>query len=207
MMSLNLLRFLLFHCLLPAAAECFDQGDGRDELLATQGGGGKFDVQGGALSGGDFEIGDEAVAVLIVNNLKLFTGGNEGVAFRGVLVGEKRLGGKVVFHLGEGRQHALAIGGDHFFVSRLRQAQPGAKFSAFKDRQGYGGSDSPETTRPIKQGASTEALEARKTVQLNGWEKGGLGDADAGVRRGHAPFGGGDIRSALQQLRRQLGRD
>src|SRR2546427_321019 len=134
MMSLNLLRFLLFHCLLPAAAECFDQGDGRDELLATQGGGGKFDVQGGALSGGDFEIGDEAVAVLVVNDLKLFTGGNEGVAFRGVLVGEKRLGGKVVFHLGEGCQYALAIGGDHLFVSCLRQTQTCAKSSPFEER-------------------------------------------------------------------------
>ena len=50
-------------CCLPSTAECFDEGYGSDELLATQRGGGKFDVQGGALSGRHFEIRDEAVSV------------------------------------------------------------------------------------------------------------------------------------------------
>src|SRR5712671_4139244 len=93
--------FLSFYCFLPAAAEGFDQGDGRDELLASELGRGKLDVQRGALSGGDFEICDEAVTVLVINNLELFAGGDQGVAFRSVLVGEKRLGRKVVFHFRE----------------------------------------------------------------------------------------------------------
>src|SRR5258708_37287030 len=120
--------------LLPAAAKRLHQGDGGDELLATQRGGGKFDVQRGTLSGCHFEISDEPVTVLIINNFKLFAGGDQGVAFRCVLVGEKRLGGTVVFHFGEGRQYALAIGSDHLFVSRLRQAQTCAKSSPFEER-------------------------------------------------------------------------
>src|SRR5437016_3407868 len=70
---------------LPAAAERFYERDGGDELLASQRGGSKFDVESGAFGRGDFEIGDEAVTVLIINNFELFPGGDQGLAFRGVL--------------------------------------------------------------------------------------------------------------------------
>src|SRR5207244_3862947 len=86
---------------LPAAAQRLDQGNRGHELLASQLGGGKLDVERGALSGRDFEIGDEAVTVLIINNLELSAGGDQGVVFRSVLVGKKRLGRKVVLHFRE----------------------------------------------------------------------------------------------------------
>src|SRR5260221_8071931 len=86
MISPNHYLFLLFHCLLPAAAEGFDQGDGGDELLAAQGGGGELDIKRGALGRGDFEICDEAVAILIVDYLQLFAGSNKGVVFGSVLI-------------------------------------------------------------------------------------------------------------------------
>ncbi len=105
---------------MPSAAKGFYERDSRDELLAAQLGGSKFDVQRGALRRGDFKVGDEAVTVLIVNNLELLAGGDEGVIFRGVLIGEEGLGGKVVFDFREGGQNALAIAGDHFVVSRAR---------------------------------------------------------------------------------------
>src|SRR5205085_1916147 len=133
----------------PSTAKRFHERHGGDELLAAQGGGGKFDVQGGTLSGCHFEIGDEAIAVLIVDDIELFAGGEQGIIFGSVLVGEKRLGGKVVFDFGERRQDVLAIGGNHFFVSRLCQPQTCAKFSSFKDGQGYGLSYCPRHTRPI----------------------------------------------------------
>src|SRR2546427_186318 len=93
--------FLSFCWFLPAAAEGFDQGDSGDELLTTEGRGGKLDVQRGALSGCHFEIGDEAVTVLVINNLELSAGRDQGVVFRSVLVGKKRLGRKVVLHFRE----------------------------------------------------------------------------------------------------------
>src|SRR5260370_13496552 len=112
---------------MPSSAECLHQGNCRNELLATQRGGGELDVQRRAFGSCHFEISDEAVTVLIIDYFELFTGSHQSITFRGVLVCEKRLGCKAVFHFRKSRQDALAVGGDHFLVTLLCETQTSAE--------------------------------------------------------------------------------
>src|SRR5579859_5227856 len=100
-----------------------------------------------------------AVTVLIINYFQLFTGGDQSVALGGVLVCEKGLRCKAVFHIRESRQDALAVGGDHFVVGGLSEAQTSTELSALKERQRHRRPHGPQTARPIEQRAGIETLE------------------------------------------------
>ncbi len=72
------------------------------------------------------------VSLSSINYFELFTGGNQRVAFRSVLVCEKRLGCEAVFYIRECRQDALAVGGDHFVVGGLGETQTCAELSSLE---------------------------------------------------------------------------
>src|SRR6266853_1319655 len=65
----------LFHCLLPSAAEGFDQGHGGHELLPPELHRGGLDVQHCVFCRCNFQVRDQAVTVAIVGDLELLAGG------------------------------------------------------------------------------------------------------------------------------------
>src|SRR5439155_5041857 len=96
---------------------------------------------------------------------------------------------------------------DHFVVSGFCEAQTGPKLAAFKDWQGQGRADRPETAGPIEQASSVNALETSETVQLDRGKESRPGNADIGIGRSHAAFSGGDVRPSLEQFGGKPGRD
>ena len=115
--------------------------------------------------------------------------------------------GEGVLHLLEARRHSLAIVGDGGVIGSLGEADLGATLAGIEQRGGELRADGPEAVGPGEEVDNRRGLQTGGGAEDQGWEEGGATDPDLLIGGGDLAFGGSDIGAALEQGRRDGGRD
>ena len=116
-----------------------------------------------------------------------------------------RVAASVVFHLLEGGEHDLAVGGEVGVVLGHVLVQLGAVEAAVEDDLRNRRADGPDAARPVEEVRQRGALESAAGGDGHLREERAVADADGGVGFGERALGGGNVGTALDKLRRHAG--
>src|ERR1700730_6348720 len=130
-----------------------------------------------------------------------------GIARRLRLIVEGAPIGEVVLDFGKRHQDLLAITRHRFLEHRIGAIEIGPITAAVDERHRQDGADErserPGAARPFEKISELGRFEAALRREIQHWEEGSFGDADARVRCRHSTACRSDIGPALEQRRRQ----
>src|ERR1035438_7420265 len=109
--------------------------------------------------------------------------------------------GELVFHFVERAKHGGFVSGGLRFVAMARLVGEGVAAAGVKKQLGGLRAEGPESAGTLNPGSTLAAFEAASAAERDGGVIGADGDADLGVCGGNAALRGGDVRTALNQLR------
>src|SRR6185437_2079649 len=191
----------------PAAAEGFDKENAGDQAASANVDGGSLVAEGGALSGGYFEVVGDATPISAIGKIeRVLCGGDRGVLGAGFSI-ENTQGGQVVLDLLKGSQGCLPVVVHEFVVRRAGFLGDAAAPAAIENQFGRRSRKGPESAGPVEKITYLGALKTARSRDGNGRKIRGARDSDLGIGFLDAAFGGGYIGTALEQFRGQTDRD
>ena len=110
---------------------------------------------------------------------------------------------QVVLHLLEGAAGRSAVDGDRGIVGGAACSFAGAPLARVEERLRERGAERPDPARAGRRGPPGPLPASRRSRRGRGREERRRRDADLRVRGGHAPLGGRDVGTPLEELRRK----
>ena len=191
----------------PSAAERLDQKNAGIHLAAHDVDIVALVVQRGRLRGHDLQVRVEAADVSVVEDLLCRLCRQRGLMLVFGLLLENTQRNQVVFHLLKRGQRRLPVVGDGLIVAGVGLLGDRRSAACVEDRLRQRRADRPQQTGRVEQVCEGRCFDPDRSVQRDCRIERGACDADAVVRLGDAPLGGGDVGTALQKFGGQARRN
>src|SRR5579863_1660735 len=188
---------------LPAAANGLDQQHAGGHSARQNIYSGNFIRQRRALRRGHFQIIRDASFIAVQRKRdRMFGGSNRAILGLRLLL-ENAQRGKIVLHILERAQNSLAVIRNVLVVRGSRLFGNSAPFAGIKQRFNRCPSKRPQSARALNQCRDRHAFKTAATGKRDQGKISRSSNADLSVGFLHAPLGGSDVRTALEQLRRK----